>query len=33
MFADLFDEAGRRSVPPVIVAVVMVLLATRCRTW
>ena len=25
MFADLFDEAGRRSVPPVIVAVVMVL--------
>ena len=25
MFADLFDEAGRRSVPPMIVAVVMVL--------
>jgi hypothetical protein len=25
MFADLFDDAGRRSVPPVIVAVVMVL--------
>jgi hypothetical protein len=25
MFADLFDEAGRRPVPPVIVAVVMVL--------
>jgi hypothetical protein len=25
MFADLFDGAGRRSVPPVIVAVVMVL--------
>ena len=25
MFADLFDEVGRRSVPPMIVAVVMVL--------
>ena len=25
MFAGLFDDAGRRSVPPVIVAVVMVL--------
>jgi hypothetical protein len=25
MFADLFDDAGRRSVPPMIVAVVMVL--------
>ena len=25
MFADLFDDAGRRSVPPLIVAVVMVL--------
>src|SRR5260221_2764775 len=25
MFADLFDEAGRRSVPPMIVAVGMVL--------
>jgi hypothetical protein len=25
MFADLFDGAGRRSVPPMIVAVVMVL--------
>jgi hypothetical protein len=25
MFADLFEEAGRRSVPPMIVAVVMVL--------
>jgi hypothetical protein len=25
LFADLFDDAGRRSVPPVIVAVVMVL--------
>ena len=25
LFADLFDEAGRRSVPPMIVAVVMVL--------
>jgi hypothetical protein len=33
MFADLFDGAARRSVPPMIVAVVMVLLATRCRTW
>jgi hypothetical protein len=32
MFAGLFDEVGRRSVPPMIVAVVMVLLATRCRT-
>jgi hypothetical protein len=35
MFADLFDDAGRRSVPPMIVAVVMVLqriesLADRC---
>ena len=25
MFADLFDDVGRRSVPPMIVAVVMVL--------
>jgi hypothetical protein len=25
MFADLFTDAGRRSVPPMIVAVVMVL--------
>ena len=25
MFADVFDDAGRRSVPPMIVAVVMVL--------
>jgi hypothetical protein len=25
MFADLFDDAGRRSVPPMIVAVGMVL--------
>ena len=25
MFADLFDEVGRRSVPPMIVAVIMVL--------
>ena len=25
MFADLFDDAGRRSVPPMIVAVVMML--------
>jgi hypothetical protein len=33
MFADLFAGTGHRSVPPMIVAVVMVLLATRCRTW
>ena len=33
MFADLFDDAGRRSVPPMIVAVVMVLQRIEgCRT-
>src|SRR5258706_2129240 len=29
MFADLFDEVGRRSVPPMVVAVVMVLQRTE----
>ena len=29
MFADLFDDAGRRSVPPMIVAVVMVLVGAE----
>jgi len=36
MFADLFTDVGRRSVPPLIVAVVMVLSASRTHphtTW
>jgi hypothetical protein len=29
MFADLFEDVGRRSVPPMIVAVVMVMVLQR----